>query len=118
MLKKAGLWDYSIAIEAEKLLRTKDKQPAFDRIDFWWLDDLVREITFGRHSYTESKKQDAADNRTVSIHWRCGVVTTVPSGVRIDSQDPRRRAEVWDAFILSNPDRYPQLIEEIQAKMK
>lgn len=124
VLKKAGMRDYSIAIEAEKLLRTKDKYSFFEKIDFWWLDDLVREISIGRHSYTFSelrkmkKVASDIDDRTISIHWRCGLISTVSSGVKYDIHDPGRRAEEWDAFIRNHPDRYPQLYEEIQKKMK
>lgn len=120
--KKAGLTDYKIAIEAEKLLRTKERYPAFERIDFWWLDDLVEKIIFGQHTYTASELEEMketapdVDDRTISIHWRCGVISTVSSGVKEDYQDPRRRAKLWDERILRKPDKYPRLAEEIQKK--
>jgi hypothetical protein len=56
------------------------------------------------------------DDRTISIHWRCGVISTVSSGVKEDYQDPRRRAKLWDERILRSPDKYPRLAEEIQKK--
>ena len=104
--KKAGLRDYAIAIEAVKLLRIKAEHQAFERIDYWWLDELVEQISFGQHTCT--------DDWTISVHWRCGLISTLPSGVEDDVHDPRRKAEQWDAFILSRPDRYPQLVDEIQ----
>lgn len=115
--KKAALRDYTVAIEALKLLRTKAEYPVFERIDFWWLDELVEQISFGQHTCTCSelkKKTSVSDDRTISIHWRCGLVSTLPSGVKYDIHDPRRRAEQWDAFILDHPDRYPQLADEIR----
>lgn len=116
--KKAAMRDYAVAIEAVKMLRIKAEYPAFEKIDFWWLDDLIEQISFGQHTCThaELKKEKASltDDRTISVHWRCGLVTTLPSGVKYDIHDPRRRAEQWDAYILSHPDRYPRLVEEIQ----
>ena len=114
--KKAGSRDYTVAIEALKMLRIKAEHPVFERIDYWWLDDLVEQISFGKHSRTcsELKKASLTDDRTISIHWRCGLISTLSSGVRYDYHDPRMRAEQWDDFILNHPDRYPQLTEEVQ----
>lgn len=103
--KKAALRDYSIAIEAVKFLRTKAEHPVFERIDFWWLDDLVEQISFGQHT--------CINDRTISIHWRCGLMSTLPTGVKEGKNDPRIRAERWDVFILEHPDRYPHLADEI-----
>ena len=118
--KKAGMRDYNIAIEALKLLRTKEEHPAFEKIDYWWLDDLVEQIEFGKHSYTASElkkigdQASAADDRLISIRWKCGLTSTLSSGVKYDFQDPGRKAMNWDAYILSHPEKYPQLAEEIQ----
>jgi len=114
--KKAALRDYNVAIEALKMLRIKAEHPVFEKIDYWWLDDLVEEISFGQHTctYSELKKASVTDDRTISIHWRCGLISTVSSGVKYDIHDPRMRAEKWDAFILNHPDRYPRLAEEVQ----
>ena len=111
------------AEEAKKLLEGKAEHPTFDSIDYWWLDEYVAMIEFGQHSYTASdlKLMDETqakvlDDRTITITWRCGIKTTVPSGVVRDSHDPKHKAGLWDGFILRYPDRYPDLAEEVRKK--
>ena len=109
---------------ASKLLEVKGAHPTFDEIDYWWLDDLVEKIEFGQHSYTASDLKlmgdaaEAVDDRTITITWRCGLTTTVPSGVVRDSHDPRHKAKLWDGFVLRYPERYPELAEEIRLKQE
>ena len=111
------------AAEAVKLLKIKEEYPVMEGIHYWWLDELVASITLGRHTYTATQLDgmpadlmDKADDRTVTIHWRCGLETTLPSGVIRDSHDPRHKAQLWDAFILRYPERTPALAEEVRKK--
>lgn len=100
---------------AELLLKVKEKNPSFGKIDYWWLDDLVESIRFGLHSHNATElKKGGIDDRTVSIRWRCGIVTTLSSGVLRDSQDPRHKAELWDAYLLRYPEQFPELAEEVR----
>ena len=118
--KKAGMRDYKTALAATQMLRIKQEHPAFDKIDYWWLDELVERIDFGLHSHTASELKaigdmdSIMDDRTISILWRCGLVSTVSSGVKTTRDDPRRRAREWDALILSRPEQYPELVQEIK----
>jgi hypothetical protein len=103
------------AENAELLLQVKEKYPSFSKIDYWWLDDLIERIDFGLHSHTASElKKGGIDDRTISIHWKCGSVTTLSSGVLRDSQDPRHKAELWDAYLLRYPSQFPKLVEEVR----
>ena len=111
------------AEEARKLLEGKAAHPTFDTIDYWWLDEYVTKITFGQHSYTSSdlklmgpEQAKVLDDRTITITWRCGLLTTGLSGVVKDSHDPKHKAKLWDGFILRYPDRYPKLAEEVKQK--
>ena len=52
------------------------------------------------------------DDRTITLAWRCGIKTTVPSGVNRDSRLPRHRAELWEGYLLRYPDKFPELLEE------
>lgn len=36
-------------VEAKRLLIEKKKNPEFDDVDYWWLDEYMLRITFGRH---------------------------------------------------------------------
>jgi len=103
------------AENAELLLQLKVQYPSFSKIDYWWLDDLVERIDFGLHSHTATElKKGGIDDRTLSIHWKCGIVTTSSSGVIRDSQDPRHKAELWDAYLLRYPKQFPKLAEEVR----
>ena len=123
--KIAGQKSKRKAEEAEKLLKVKEEHPAFDSIEYWWLDDLIANITLGQHSYTasdlalmEDATAKAVDDRTVTITWKCGLVTTLPSGVLRDSQHPRHKAILWDGYLLRYPDRHPALTEEARRKQE
>lgn len=110
---------------AKKLLAGKAEHPAFKSIEFWWLDEYVEKIEFGQHSYTASdlklmdpEQVKVLDDRTITVTWRCGLKTTVSSGVVRDSHDPKHKAALWDGYILRYPDRYPQLVEEVRKKQE
>ena len=83
----------------------------------------MAKIEFGQHSYTssdlnlmEEEQRRILDDRTITITWRCGLKTTVPSGVVRDSHDPKHKAKLWDGYVLRYPDRYPQLAEEVKKR--
>ncbi|MBR1438184.1 MAG: recombinase family protein [Synergistaceae bacterium] len=87
---------------AEKMLAIKKKQPKFTKVHYWWVDDLIDHIDFGRHSYKETEVQqmrangdEFIDDRVVRVYWRCGIVSTVPSGVARDKDDPQFIADLY-----------------------
>lgn len=87
--------DKKYRVDAKRLLSLKKETPAFETVDYWWVDDLIDHIEFGAHSRTPREimrmkvlGQDDADDRVMKVFWRCGVVTTVPSGVVTDKDDP------------------------------
>lgn len=82
--------------EAARLtLSMKGEYPAFRRVDFWWVDDLIDHIEFGAHSRT----QRIPDDRVMIIYWRCGMVTRVSSGVQADRDNPAYVAELYLALL-------------------
>ena len=46
--------------------------PEMETVEYWWLDDLVDSITFGKHT--------GKDDQTLTVNWLDGKTTTVPSG--------------------------------------
>ena len=91
---------------AVTMLSMKTKHKTFSKVDYWWLDDLVDHIEFGRHSYTQSEidQMKAAgdefiDDRVIRIFWRCGIVSTVPSGVKNDKDDPQYLVERYQNYL-------------------
>ncbi|MDO4842572.1 MAG: hypothetical protein Q3982_07865, partial [Phoenicibacter congonensis] len=86
--------------EAEIMLRYKREYPRMKKVDYWWVDDLVDHIEFGKHIRTtkelialEVKGTPDPDDRSMKVFWKCGLVTTVPSDVFYDSDLPGRIAK-------------------------
>ena len=52
------------------------------KVDYYWLDDTVDRITFSKEN-------------TLTVHWRCGLKTTVPLPVRHHRENPVYAAEVY-----------------------
>ncbi|MBP3802515.1 MAG: recombinase family protein [Oribacterium sp.] len=109
----------------ELMKKTKAEHPAFDAVDYWWLDDLVERIDFGLHSYAPTElaampeeMREAADDSDITITWKCGIVQTVPTGIIRDSQFPKHKAILWDAWVLRHEDKYPKQAAEVRAKWK
>ena len=60
---------------AKALLGMKKKRPVFHNVDFWWLDELVERITFGK-------------NYSVTVHWKCGLQTSGQMAITNHKHDP------------------------------
>ena len=96
---------------AETMLRCKRDHPRMKKVEFWWVDDLVDHIEFGLHSRTTKElaalRADGAtdaDDRTMKVYWRCGLVTTVPSGICHDPDLPGRVAKLYQDYQIRHPE--------------
>ena len=105
---------------SERFLEMKQQHPAFTQLDYYWLDELIDHITLGKHTYSQTElermtpmERKRNDDRTLTIHWRCGIKTKVSSGVIRDSAHPKHIAQLWDAFVLRYPDRYPEITQQV-----
>ena len=92
---EAKLSDPKHKRSASALLTIK-QQYHFRKVDYWWVDDLIDHIEFGKHSHTPTEimrmralGEDFIDDRVMLIFWKCGIVSTVPTGVNVDRDDPR-----------------------------
>ncbi len=127
------------ASEIRLLIEEKKKNPVFDEVDYWWLDEYVLRITFGRHenrlwsaantANTAVNTQDSGDggmdggrdggerrdDRTIIIYWKCGITSTLPSGQQ--TQEPQNKARLWDDYIITNANIYPDLAAEAVSAM-
>ncbi len=83
----------------EDLMRDyKRRQPAMERVDFYWVDDLIDHITFGLHSGYEPgmspvKKVAEAEDHRVYVYWKCGHVSSIRTRIRRVSGLPAYLAE-------------------------
>ena len=94
--------DNATVAEASKLIDMKKEHPFFDKVDYWWVDELIDHIEFGKHTLSprEIMRRQIlgtaeADDRVMKVFWRCGVITVVPSGVVSDRDDPSVLARMW-----------------------
>ncbi|HCW22910.1 MAG TPA: hypothetical protein DGX96_04365 [Lachnospiraceae bacterium] len=56
----------------------------FQTVEYYWVDDLIDHIDLGLHKDKET--------RTLTIHWRCGFDTTVPTNINPVKDDPEKLA--------------------------
>lgn len=86
--------------DARRLARMKRAHPELGRVDYYWLDDLVEYITFGKHCKEWAPGEAAyPDDRTVTVHWKCGLRTTVFSGVGEEKDMPGRVLGLYRAYL-------------------
>ena len=68
-------------------LRIRTGYPKMDKVDYWWVDDLIERIDAGAHS--------GEDDRNLVVHWRCGKVSDVPTYIRTPWEgNARTRGEI------------------------
>lgn len=67
---------------AEMLIAMRQKHPRLKHVDYYWVDDLIDRITF-------------SIDKTLTIHWKGGMRTTVPLPIRHHREDPIYAAEVY-----------------------
>ena len=80
---------------AELMMKYKSQKPSMPNVDFYWVDDLIDHIELGRHDLTAATARGGQpEDRTVSIYWKCGIKTTVLSGVTRDCDNPKHVAEL------------------------
>ncbi len=82
-------------------LEIKKQYPILERADFWWIDDMIDHIELGTHNLSERERkqmeargEEYVDDRTLTVFWKCGAVTTVSSGVKEDINNPAHIAEL------------------------
>ena len=64
------------------MLELWKKRLFLKKVDYYWLDDTVDRIIFSKEN-------------TLTVHWRCGLKTTVPLPVRHHRENPVYAAEVY-----------------------
>ena len=106
---------------AKKALEIKTESPVFESVEFWWVDDLVDHIEFGAHSRTamEIRRQMAlgkqvVDDRTMKVFWKCGLITTVLSGVCADRDQPAYIAKLYNSFLERRKEKEAQKEDEAE----
>lgn len=92
--------------DAKLALEIRKAHPVMKSVDFWWVDDLIDHIEFGAHSRTDREYrrlaalgEDVVDDRTMKVFWKCGLITTVMSGVDADREHPPMIAELYNSYL-------------------
>lgn len=86
---------------AELFLKENDED--FQTVEYYWVDELIDHIDLGLHRDKES--------RTLTVHWRCGFDTTVPTNIDPVKDDPEKLA-VTDKRSFENKRRREQKKEQ------
>jgi DNA invertase Pin-like site-specific DNA recombinase len=86
---------------AELFLKEKDED--FQTVEYYWVDELIDHIDLGLHRDKET--------RTLTVHWRCGFDTTVPTNIDPVKDDPEKLA-VTDKRSFENKRRREQKKEQ------
>lgn len=60
---------------AQTFISIKSKHSAFSKVDFWWLDELVECVTFGK-------------GYVLTVHWKCGLKTSAIMTIANPRHDP------------------------------
>ena len=82
----------------------KEENPTYDSVDFYWVDRMVKDITFGKHEgfvlpdiprcqYRGVER--TGEDFTVTIHWKWGQETTLDSGIERLKDVPRVIADIY-----------------------
>ena len=89
---------------AKTMLDMKEQHGAFDKVDYWWVDELIDHIELGAHTVlpSDAARMKAAgrefrDDRILKVFWRCGMVSTVMSGITRDCDQPQYVASLVNA---------------------
>ena len=106
---------------AKAAMEIKKENPGFDRVDFWWVDGLIDHIEFGAHSMKDMEIRRLAalgksvtDDRTMRVFWKCGLITTVLSGVDVDRDSPAYIAGLYNAYLERQMEKAKQKEVEIE----
>lgn len=110
LLEEAVLKAYNeldvTGVKDETTIRIKEMYPTFSTVDYWWVKELISEITFGKH-YADK------DTQTVIVHWFCEKESVVPSGAGTVYK-MRRRKERAERKVIE--ERIEKRVTKIPAK--
>ncbi len=124
-VEKAMLWAYealdnelierqldaksdAAAEAAETMLAMRQTNPRFGRVDYYWIDELVDHIEFGTHRGRRGHWRARSDIKahpeewedyTMTVFWKCGLKSTVFSGVNSYTETPENIVGLYGAYL-------------------
>lgn len=88
--------------QKELLLQYKLQTPKVMTADYYWMDDLVKHIEIGKHTYgpmdLKNKPELPSDN-VVTVCWKCGMKTITDTRIKRDADMPWHVAELHKAYL-------------------
>lgn len=83
--------------KAESFLAMKQKQPQLDRVDYYWLDELVDHIEVKRHQGAIAwKTRSKVSCWDLFVHWRCGLTSIMVMNLHsVDHEPATVAASYW-----------------------
>ena len=55
------------------------------------------------------------DDRTLTVFWKAGLKTTVPTGIVLDKDDPQRLAERYRNYLENHKEYWEQAKRQVEA---
>lgn len=91
--------------QAKMALHIKTCDPTFNEVHYWWVDDLIQQIEFGKHTITQRSymrgrftNSPSEDDRIIHITWKCGLETILSSGVINNADHPATVARLYNHY--------------------
>lgn len=95
-----------IRAAARLTLARKTAHPNYEKVHYYWIDDLIDRVEIGRHTIFPADRSEIAakedihrDDRTVSVYWKCGLKSTVPTGIDSKEEMPQNIAELYRCYL-------------------
>jgi DNA invertase Pin-like site-specific DNA recombinase len=106
ILQQCEIQNRKIAEEAQRMLTYKKEMPCFDTVEYYWLDELVDRLELGRHTcmpavmrVLKRKNGKIIDDRTLTVYWKCGLKSTVYTGVQKDKDCPQVMVSLYQNYL-------------------
>lgn len=109
----------SVKEAAKQMLALKQKHPKMEKVEYYWLEDLVDKIEIGAHLFVSCALSESENyDRTITVFWKFGLKTIVPTGLEKEKDNPRHIAELYRRYLNRHKDTKQNAQKQIQNTQK
>lgn len=73
-----------------------------EKVEYYWLEDLVDKIEIDAHlSVSCALSESENDDRTITVFWKFGLKTIVPTGLEKEKDNPRHIQNYIDGILIA-----------------
>lgn len=100
---------------AKQMAALKQKHPKMEKVDYYWLEDFVDKIEIGTHlSIARTGAATENNDRTITVFWKFGFNTIVPTGIEKEKDAPWYVAELYRRYLNRHKNTKQQVEKQIQ----